>query len=69
VHDPSARGATSGFARLSPAVVDRVIGDVRRDLASGAWDERHGDLRERHDFDSGLRLVTNAPDAKKSARA
>ena len=34
--------ATSGFARLPAEVVDRVVAEVSRDLASGAWDERYG---------------------------
>ena len=57
VLDADARAATSGFARMSPAVVDRVVADVERDLASGLWDERHGHLRNLEAFDVGLRLV------------
>jgi hypothetical protein len=33
VLDPKARAATSGFARLSANVVDRVVAEVSRDLA------------------------------------
>jgi SAM-dependent methyltransferase len=62
VLDADARAATSGFARLPPAVVERVVDDVRRDLASGAWDRRHGHLRARGSFDAGLRLVVGLPD-------
>ncbi|MGI8713952.1 MAG: class I SAM-dependent methyltransferase, partial [Solirubrobacteraceae bacterium] len=61
VLDPDARQATSGFARMEPAVVERVVAAVTRDLDSGAWDERHGQLRERESFDAGLRLVVNRP--------
>jgi SAM-dependent methyltransferase len=57
VLDPVARNATSGFARMPKAVVDRVVGEVERDLASGAWDERHGALRELDEYDAGLRLI------------
>src|SRR5919108_5458689 len=32
VLDVRARNATSGFARMSPAIVERVVGAVRRDL-------------------------------------
>lgn len=63
VLDPAARAATSGFARMSPAVVERVAEAVRRDLDSGAWDQRHGHLRELAAFDAGLRLVVNVPPA------
>jgi SAM-dependent methyltransferase len=57
VLDAGARAATSGFARQPPEVVERVVGDVERDLASGAWDERHGHLRALDAYDAGLRLV------------
>jgi hypothetical protein len=59
VLDPAARPATSGFARMSPAVVDRVVDDVRRDLESGEWERRCGHLRQLELYDAGLRLVIN----------
>jgi SAM-dependent methyltransferase len=62
VLDPQARAATSGFARMDEAVVQRVVGAVRRDLESGAWDRRHGHLRDLAEHDVGLRLVVSAPD-------
>lgn len=61
VLDETARNATSGFARLDPAVVGRVVREVQRDLESGAWDERHGRLRTLEAFDAGLRLVVARP--------
>ena len=57
VLDETARRATSGFARMPAAVVDRVVADVGRDLADGTWDERYGQLRELDEFDVGVRLV------------
>jgi SAM-dependent methyltransferase len=57
VLDAAARAATSGFARMAPAVVERCVAAVERDLASGAWDARHGHLRELDAYDAGLRLV------------
>jgi SAM-dependent methyltransferase len=57
VLDPAARAATSGFARQPPEVVERVVADIGRDLASGAWDARHGHLRALDAYDAGLRLV------------
>jgi SAM-dependent methyltransferase len=59
VLDERARNATSGFARMSDAVVQRVIREVERDLESGAWDERHGHLRTLAAYDAGLRLVVS----------
>ena len=61
VLDEQARNATSGFARMDASVVQRVVRDVRRDLDSGLWDERHGHLRKLDAFDAGLRLVVSAP--------
>jgi SAM-dependent methyltransferase len=57
VLDANARAATSGFARMPANVVDRVVGEVSRDLASGLWDRRNGHLRSMDAFDVGLRLV------------
>jgi SAM-dependent methyltransferase len=57
VLDEQARAATSGFARMDPAVVQRVVREVGRDLESGEWDERHGHLRTLEAFDAGLRLI------------
>jgi SAM-dependent methyltransferase len=60
VLDERARNATSGFARMDATVVQRVVRDVRRDLESGVWDERHGHLRRLDAFDAGLRLIVSA---------
>jgi hypothetical protein len=57
VRDASARQATSGFARMAPSVVDRVVSDVARDLGDGTWDARHGHLRALDAYDAGLRIV------------
>lgn len=57
VLDAQARAATSGFARMSEAVVERVVGALARDLADGSWEARHGHLRELAEYDVGLRLI------------
>jgi hypothetical protein len=57
VLDRTAREATSRFARMAPAGVERVVAAVERDLASGAWDARYGHLRALDAFDAGLRLI------------
>ncbi len=59
VLDQHARNATSGFARMSPAVIDRVVTALKRDLQSGDWDQRHGGLRQLESCDVGLRLLVN----------
>ena len=58
VLDQAARAATSGFARMGLDVVARCVAAVTDDLASGAWDERHGHLRALDELDVGLRLIT-----------
>ena len=57
VLDADARAATSGFARMAPEVVDRVVRAVAADLDSGAWDARNGPLRALAELDVGMRLV------------
>ena len=61
VLDEQARNATSGFARMDTAVVERVVASVRTDLESGAWDAQHGHLRGLDAYDVGLRLVISTP--------
>jgi SAM-dependent methyltransferase len=61
VFDPQARAATSGFARMPAAVVERVTAALARDLESGEWDRRHGALRELDEYDVGLRLLVSRP--------
>jgi hypothetical protein len=61
VLDPVARAGTSGFARMGPAIVERVVAAVAADLDSGAWDARHGALRDLDAYDVGLRLVVAEP--------
>jgi hypothetical protein len=61
VLDEDARNATSGFARMPKAVVDRVVHAVGRDLADGTWDARHGHLRRLAEYDAGLRLLVGTP--------
>ncbi|MFO0578631.1 MAG: methyltransferase domain-containing protein [Polyangia bacterium] len=62
VLDAAARSGTSGFARMPAAVTERVVAAVRRDLADGTWDARHGHLRRLESYDAGLRLVISTPD-------
>jgi SAM-dependent methyltransferase len=62
VLDAKARNSTSGFARMPPEVVNRVVEAVARDLQDGTWDARHGHLRELDEYDAGLRLVVSNPE-------
>ena len=62
VLNANARAATSGFARMPGAVVERVVSEISRDLASGLWEQRHGYLRNMDALDVGLRLVVATPE-------
>lgn len=55
--DPDVQAGISGIARLDPAVRERATECLRADLASGAWDARHGHLRELSELDVGYRLI------------
>ena len=59
--DSSVRGAISGLALLDQTFVERAIGALRADLASGAWHRRHGELLQRDERDYGYRLVIADP--------
>ena len=52
--DPIVRAGISAFAGLDDAAGVARLAD---DLASGAWDERYGHLREQPELDGGYRLV------------
>ena len=68
VLDAQARASTSGFARMAPAVVERVVKRLTRDLQDGSWDARHGSLRTLDAFDAGLRLVVATPSSSSVAK-
>ncbi len=55
--DPDVQAGISGIARLDPAVRERGTERLRADLASGAWDARHGHLRALTELDVGYRLI------------
>jgi SAM-dependent methyltransferase len=55
--DPVVQAGISGLARLEPAVRERGTERLRADLASGAWDARHGHLRTLTELDVGYRLI------------
>jgi hypothetical protein len=61
VLDDTARAATSGFARMHDDIERRCVEAVRADLASGAWDAKHGHLRALDAYDAGLRLIVAVP--------
>ncbi|MGN6377359.1 MAG: class I SAM-dependent methyltransferase [Gaiellales bacterium] len=57
--DPAVRRNMSGFRLLPADQVAAGVARLRRDLASGAWDARHGSLRRQSHMDTGLRIVVS----------
>jgi SAM-dependent methyltransferase len=55
--DAGVRSAISSFARLERREVRSGLARLRADLASGAWERRHGALRAHAELDLGYRLV------------
>ncbi len=55
--DPDKQQAISALAMLDPAIRERGLTALARDLESGAWAERHADLTDRMALDLGYRLV------------
>lgn len=55
--DPRVRAGTSVWSQLPPAVTERALRELRRDLESGEWDRRYGHLRTTPEWDVGLRIV------------
>jgi SAM-dependent methyltransferase len=57
--EPDVQAGISCLAMLDPAVLARGTEQLRSDLASGAWDARHGHLRALREFDAGYRLIVS----------
>jgi SAM-dependent methyltransferase len=51
------RSATSSFAKLGEAELAGGLACLRADLASGAWQRRHGHVLAERELDLGYRLV------------
>jgi SAM-dependent methyltransferase len=59
--DPATRRTQSGWSFVPSDAVDRFTTRLSQDLESGAWDCRHGDLREQPSFNGSLRLIISRP--------
>lgn len=55
--DDVVRAGISGFALAEKDQLDRGLAELRADVDSGAWAERHADLLTRDSLDLGYRLV------------
>jgi SAM-dependent methyltransferase len=56
--DPEVRRASSVWYLAPAEETERGLAALRADLASGAWDTRHGHLRTAPELDVGLRLLS-----------
>ncbi|MER7210507.1 MULTISPECIES: class I SAM-dependent methyltransferase [Streptosporangium] len=59
--DAEVRASQSAWGFVDDAVQARTVDRLRRDLESGAWDERFGHLREQPEFLGSLKLVVGRP--------
>jgi hypothetical protein len=59
--DEAVRRSQSSWSFVEPAVEARAVARLEADLASGAWDERHGALRSQAELDGSIRLLIAAP--------
>jgi SAM-dependent methyltransferase len=57
--DPTVRAGISYFARADADELEPGLQRLRDDLASGAWEARHGELLARDELDAGYRLIVS----------
>jgi SAM-dependent methyltransferase len=55
--DPFVLAGMSWSSQLAPEVLAEGVEQLRQDLATGRWDERHGHLRSMSEADYGYKLV------------
>jgi SAM-dependent methyltransferase len=55
--DPAVRRSQSAWGLLEAGMEERIVAALAADLASGAWDARHGHLRRQAFFEGAVRLV------------
>ena len=59
--DPAVRRSQSAWTFVDDADEARAVEHLRRDLDTGAWDERYGHLRTQPQFVGSLRLLIGHP--------
>lgn len=55
---PEVRAATSGLVLTAQEAVQRGLDHLKDDLASGAWDQAHGHLRQQEELNGAMRLIS-----------
>lgn len=66
--DAGARRANSAWSFVDQGVVERFERTLRADLASGAWDTRHGHLRQQPTSEGSLRLIVARPSGPRAVQ-
>ena len=61
--DPAVRRSQSAWGFVPAEDERRAVDRLRQDLETGAWDRRHGWLREEPAYVGSLRLVVSVPEA------
>jgi SAM-dependent methyltransferase len=59
--DEDATRAQSGWTFVAPEALSRFRATLAADLASGAWDARHGHWRQLPQYEGSLRLIVSTP--------
>lgn len=59
--DPQIRAGMSAMQTMDQTLVESRMARLADDLASGAWDERYGHLRDLPELDLGYRLLVSRP--------
>jgi len=62
--DPDVRAAQSGWVLADADAVRRGVDKLDADLSCGAWDERHGALRQQPERIGAVRLIIARPEAR-----
>jgi SAM-dependent methyltransferase len=57
--DAAVRAAQSVWTRMPRGAEERCVSMLGADLESGAWDAKHGQLRDLATYDGGLRLIVS----------
>jgi SAM-dependent methyltransferase len=55
--DPAVRNAQSAWSFVGAEAQSRFVDRLSADLDSGAWDERHGHLRDQPEFEGSIRIL------------
>jgi SAM-dependent methyltransferase len=55
--DADVQAGMSCFAQMEPAIVEKGMARLRRELGAGTWDAKYGHLRSRAEADLGYRVL------------